>query len=105
MANTANNPQVINVNRIVEMITVEGKTREEIKKELNLGFLDAKLLFSHPKLKGIKRKKLPTIQIVDEPLESHITDEAEVEAQAQTEVEEQSDNNWAFQNDQTNFIN
>ncbi len=71
MADTANNTErVINVNEILHQLTNEGKTRNEIKEHYGLNHAEAKLLFGHPKLKGVKTKKSPRIIIVDEPIET-----------------------------------
>lgn len=60
--------RTININKVVQMLTEEGKSRKEIQEYYGLNGAEAKILFSHEKVKGVKTKKKPNIFIVDEPL-------------------------------------
>ena len=64
--NSDRNP--ININLVVQMLTEEGKSRREIQEFYGLNGAEAKILFTHDKVKGLKTKRKPNIVIVDEPL-------------------------------------
>ena len=64
--NTDRSP--ININLVVKMLTEEGKSRKDIQTHYGLSGAEAKILFAHEKVKGLKTKKIVNLIIVDEPL-------------------------------------
>jgi transcriptional regulator len=63
--------KLITVSQILDLLN-EGKTRKEIKEELNLTENEIKFVFKHPKLKGKKAKKPLSIELVDDTTNNSI---------------------------------
>lgn len=61
-------PQVLTITQLTSHIKDDGMSREEIRKKYGMTIAEAKEIFSHPKLKGIriKKQKVTRIQLVDD---------------------------------------
>jgi hypothetical protein len=61
-------PQVLTISQLISHIKEEGMTRDEIRKKYGMTVAEAKEIFSHPKLKGIRirKQKVTRIQLVDD---------------------------------------
>lgn len=61
-------PQVLTISQLVAHIKDDGMSRDEIRKMYSLTIAEAKEIFSHPKLKGIriKKQKVVRVQLVDD---------------------------------------
>lgn len=61
-------PKVLTVSQLEAHIKEDGMSREEIRKKYGMTIAEAKEIFSHPKLKGIrvKKQKVMRIQLIDD---------------------------------------
>jgi hypothetical protein len=61
-------PQVLTISQLIAHIKEDGMTRDEIRKKYGMTVAEAKEIFSHPKLKGIRirKQKVTRIQLVDD---------------------------------------
>ena len=61
-------PQVLTISQLKSHIKDDGMSRDEIRKKYGLTIAEAKEIFSHPKLKGIrvKRQRVMRIQLIDD---------------------------------------
>ena len=61
-------PQVLTISQLISHIKDDGMSRDEIRKKYGLTIAEAKEIFSHPKLKGIrvKRQRVMRIQLIDD---------------------------------------
>jgi hypothetical protein len=68
-------PQVLTISQLINHIKDEGMSRDEIRKKYGLTIAEAKEIFSHPKLKGIrvKRQRVVRIQLVDDTAPQQMT--------------------------------
>ena len=68
-------PQVLTISQLVSHIKEDGMSRDEIRKKYGLTIAEAKEIFSHPKLKGIriKRQRVMRIQLVDDTAPQQMT--------------------------------
>lgn len=68
-------PQVLTVSQLVSHIKDDGMSRDEIRKKYGLTIAEAKEIFSHPKLKGIrvKKQRVMRIQLVDDTVSTQVT--------------------------------
>lgn len=68
-------PQVLTISQLVSHIKDDGMSRDEIRKKYGLTIAEAKEIFSHPKLKGIrvKRQRVMRIQLIDDTAPQQMT--------------------------------
>ena len=61
-------PQVLTISSLISHIKDDGMTRDDIRKKYGMTIAEAKEIFSHPKLKGIrvKKQRVMRIQLVDD---------------------------------------
>ena len=82
-------PQVLTISQLVSHIKDDGMSRDEIRKKYGLTIAEAKEIFSHPKLKGIrvKRQRVMRIKLIDDTAPQQMTLQ-----QGIAEVDPHSDN-------------
>jgi len=68
-------PQVLTISQLVSHIKDDGMSRDEIRKKYGLTIAEAKEIFSHPKLKGIrvKKQRVMRIQLIDDTAPRQMT--------------------------------
>ena len=68
-------PQVLTISSLIAHIKEDGMSRDEIRKKYGLTIAEAKEIFSHPKLKGIrvKKQRVMRIQLVDDTVPTQVT--------------------------------
>lgn len=68
-------PQTLTVSQLQAHIKEDGMSRDEIRKMYGLTIAEAKEIFSHPKLKGIriKKQKVVRVQLVDDTAVQQVT--------------------------------
>lgn len=68
-------PQVLTISSLIAHIKEDGMSRDEIRKKYGLTIAEAKEIFSHPKLKGIrvKRQRVMRIQLIDDTAPQQMT--------------------------------
>ena len=68
-------PQTLTVSQLISHIKEDGMSREDIRKKYGMTIAEAKAIFSHPKLKGIriKKQKVQRIQLIDDTEPKQIT--------------------------------
>ena len=61
-------PQVLTISSLISHIKDDGMSRDDIRKKYGMTIAEAKEIFSHPKLKGIrvKKQRVMRIQLVDD---------------------------------------
>tara|TARA_B100000035_G_scaffold310777_1_gene319186 strand:- start:705 stop:1022 length:318 start_codon:yes stop_codon:yes gene_type:complete len=83
-------PQVLTISQLVSHIKDDGMSRDEIRKKYGLTIAEAKQIFSHPKLKGIrvKKQRVMRIQLIDDTAPTQMTLQQGI---AQTETQDNQD--------------
>ena len=83
-------PQVLTISQLVSHIKDDGMSRDEIRKKYGLTIAEAKQIFSHPKLKGIrvKKQRVMRIQLIDDTVPTQMTLQQGI---AQTETQDNQD--------------
>ena len=68
-------PQVLTISQLVSHIKDDGMSRDDIRKKYGLTIAEAKQIFSHPKLKGIrvKKQRVMRIQLIDDTASTQMT--------------------------------
>lgn len=68
-------PQVLTISSLIAHIKEDGMSRDEIRKKYGLTIAEAKEIFSHPKLKGIRvrKQRVMRIQLVDDTAPQQMT--------------------------------
>ena len=68
-------PQVLTISSLISHIKDDGMSRDEIRKKYGMTIAEAKEIFSHPKLKGIrvKKQRVMRIQLVDDTAPTQMT--------------------------------
>lgn len=68
-------PQVLTISQLISHIKDDGMSRDDIRKKYGMTIAEAKEIFSHPKLKGIriKRQRVMRIQLVDDTAPTQVT--------------------------------
>jgi hypothetical protein len=56
-------PQQLTISQLIKHLKEDGMTRDEIRKKYGLTIAEAKDIFSHPKLKGLRVKTYKTIRV------------------------------------------
>ena len=85
-------PQVLTISTLISHIKDDGMSRDDIRKKYGMTIAEAKQIFSHPKLKGIriKKQRVMRIQLVDDTTPTQVTlDQSIQEVQDNT-----SENNY-----------
>ena len=84
-------PQVLNISTLISHIKDDGMSRDDIRKKYGMTIAEAKEIFSHPKLKGIrvKKQRVMRIQLVDDTTQQVTLDQSIQEVQDNT-----SENNY-----------
>ena len=87
-------PQVLTISSLISHIKDDGMSRDDIRKKYGMTIAEAKEIFSHPKLKGIRvrRQKVMRIQLVDDTMPAQqVTLDQVIEA-VQTDPHEDNQN-------------
>lgn len=81
-------PQTLTISQLVAHIKDDGMSRDDIRKKYGLTIAEAKEIFSHPKLKGIrvKRQKVQRIQLIDDTKPVQVTLEQSIADSMQSMV-------------------
>ncbi len=68
-------PQVLTISSLISHIKDDGMSRDEIRKKYGMTIAEAKEIFSHPKLKGIrvKKQRVMRIQLIDDTAPTQMT--------------------------------
>ena len=68
-------PQALTISTLISHIKDDGMSRDEIRKKYGMTIAEAKQIFSHPKLKGIrvKKQRVMRIQLVDDTANTQMT--------------------------------
>lgn len=66
--------KVITVSGVLAMLDA-GKSRQEIKEELELSHMEMAELFKHPKLKNKKAKRQVSFELLDDTVEEDLVEE------------------------------
>ena len=68
-------PQVLTISSLISHIKDDGMSRDDIRKKYGMTIAEAKEIFSHPKLKGIrvKRQRVMRIQLIDDTAPQQMT--------------------------------
>ena len=56
-------PQELTISQLIKQLKEDGMTRDDIRKKYGLTIAEAKDIFSHPKLKGLRVKRYKTIRV------------------------------------------
>jgi len=56
-------PQQLTISQLIKHLKEDGMTRDDIRKKYGLTIAEAKDIFSHPKLKGLRVKTYKTIRV------------------------------------------
>ena len=83
-------PRELTISQLVSHIKDDGMSRDEIRKKYGLTIAEAKQIFSHPKLKGIrvKKQRVMRIQLIDDTAPTQMTLQQGI---AQTETQDNQD--------------
>ena len=86
-------PQVLTISSLISHIKDDGMSRDEIRKKYGMTIAEAKEIFSHPKLKGIriKRQRVMRIQLIDDTAPQQMTLQEGI-AQADPHTDNQDEN-------------
>ena len=87
-------PQTLTISQLQAHIKEDGMSRDEIRKKYGLTIAEAKEIFSHPKLKGIriKKQKVVRVQLVDDTVPMQMTLQQGL-AEADSHTDNQDENN------------
>jgi len=68
-------PQVLTISTLIAHIKDDGMSRDDIRKKYGMTIAEAKEIFSHPKIKGIrvKKQRVMRIQLIDDTAVQQIT--------------------------------
>ena len=68
-------PQVLTISSLISHIKDDGMSRDEIRKKYGMTIAEAKEIFSHPKLKGIRvrKQRVMRIQLIDDTAPTQMT--------------------------------
>jgi len=56
-------PQELTISQLISHLKDDGMTRDDIRRKYDLTIAEAKDIFSHPKLKGLRVKKYKTVRV------------------------------------------
>ena len=73
--------QVLTISTLIAHIKDDGMSRDDIRKKYGMTIAEAKEIFSHPKIKGIrvKRQRVMRIQLIDDTAPQQITLEESIQ--------------------------
>mgnify|MGYP007059439896 FL=1 len=57
-------PQQLTISQLIKHLKEDGMTRDDIRKKYGLTIAEAKDIFSHPKLKGLRVKRYKTVRVM-----------------------------------------
>jgi len=57
-------PQQLTITQLIKHLKEDGMTRDDIRKKYGLTIAEAKDIFSHPKLKGLRVKRYKTVRVM-----------------------------------------
>ena len=65
-------PTQLKISDIIKHIKDDGMSRDDIRKKYGMTIAEAKVIFGHPKIKGIrvKRQRVMRIQLIDDTVET-----------------------------------
>lgn len=74
-------PQELTISQLIKHLKEDGMTRDDIRKKYGLTIAEAKDIFSHPKLKGLRVKRYKTIRVtlIDDTQETKDPNQLEIE--------------------------
>jgi hypothetical protein len=74
-------PQELTISQLIKHLKEDGMTRDDIRKKYGLTIAEAKDIFSHPKLKGLRVKRYKTIRVtlIDDTQDTKDPNQLEIE--------------------------
>lgn len=74
-------PQELTISQLIKHLKEDGMTRDDIRKKYGLTIAEAKDIFSHPKLKGLRVKRYKTIRVtlIDDTQDTKDSNQLEIE--------------------------
>jgi len=89
-------PQVLTISQLVSHIKDDGMSRDDIRKKYGMTIAEAKEIFSHPKIKGIrvKKQRVMRIQLIDDTAVQQITLDQSIQ---EVETDPHTDNQTEIQ--------
>ena len=74
-------PQELTISQLIKHLKEEGMSRDDIRKKYGLTIAEAKDIFSHPKLKGLRVKRYKTIRVtlIDDTQDTKDPNQLEIE--------------------------
>ena len=74
-------PQELTISQLIKHLKEEGMSRDDIRKKYGLTVAEAKDIFSHPKLKGLRVKRYKTIRVtlIDDTQDTKDPNQLEIE--------------------------
>lgn len=76
-------PQELTISQLTKHLKEDGMSRDDIRKKYGLTIAEAKDIFSHPKLKGLRVKKYKSIRVtlIDDTQDNNPTEDNQTEIQ------------------------
>jgi hypothetical protein len=74
-------PQELTISQLIKHLKEDGMSRDDIRKKYGLTIAEAKDIFSHPKLKGLRVKRYKTIRVtlIDDTQDTKDPNQLEIE--------------------------
>jgi len=74
-------PQQLTISQLIKHLKEDGMSRDDIRKKYGLTIAEAKDIFSHPKLKGLRVKRYKTIRVtlIDDTQDTKDPNQLEIE--------------------------
>ncbi len=93
---TQETPQVLTISTLIAHIKDDGMSRDDIRKKYGMTIAEAKEIFSHPKIKGIrvKKQRVMRIQLIDDTAVQQITLDQSIQ---EVETDPHTDNQTEIQ--------
>jgi len=74
-------PQQLTITQLIKHLKEDGMTRDDIRKKYGLTIAEAKDIFSHPKLKGLRVKRYKTVRVmlIDDTQDLNTDNQSEIQ--------------------------
>ena len=74
-------PQQLTISQLIKHLKEDGMTRDDIRKKYGLTIAEAKDIFSHPKLKGLRVKRYKTVRVmlIDDTQDPNTDNQSEIQ--------------------------
>ena len=74
-------PQQLTISQLIKHLKQDGMTRDDIRKKYGLTIAEAKDIFSHPKLKGLRVKRYKTVRVmlIDDTQDPNTDNQSEIQ--------------------------